>query len=317
MGAYPNTRPVEEVVRAGPTEDGPLSFSIPTDQGAMRLRFFAPPDHLRSYFGSVYSFRYDGAPYSDVTRADVAQFRLLLSGSGRYQLPDGSVRAASDAALMGPTNGATRFELDGSAHIFGVSLLPAGWARLGCGPAGALADDVRDVSGAGFDPGCTLREDMRRLAEPQMMADRLWTAMAAWVDRSQPLRDNVSHLMTLIDSWLAADGPLRIDKLVAATGLSARQLARHTNLYYGAPPKLLARKYRALRCSARIVLDGASWQTLCEEGGFYDQSHFIREIRHFIGLTPQQLQMEPTAAAQLTLLRRSLGSDVAMLDHLG
>ena len=55
---------------------------------------------------------------------------------------------------------------------------------------------------------------------------------------------------------------------------------------------------------------------MCEEAGFYDQSHFIREIKHFIGLTPHQLQTEPSAVAQLTLLRRSLGGDVATLNRL-
>jgi AraC-like DNA-binding protein len=100
------------------------------------------------------------------------------------------------------------------------------------------------------------------------------------------------------------------------TELSPRQLARITNKLYGAPPKLLARKYRALRCSARIALDHESWQALCDDGSFYDQSHFIREIKHFIGMTPHQLQTEPTAVVQLTLLRRTLGGDVAVLNRL-
>jgi AraC-like DNA-binding protein len=111
------------------------------------------------------------------------------------------------------------------------------------------------------------------------------------------------------------EGSPRIESLADVTGLSQRQLARLTNKYYGCPPKLLARKYRALRCSARIALDQESWQALCEDGRFYDQSHFIREIKHFIGLTPHQLQTEPTAVAQLTLLRRSLGGDVAVINR--
>lgn len=317
MGAYPSTQPDGGGRRAEPVENGPMSFSIAMAQGSARLRYFAPPDHLRDYFGSLYLFSTDGAPYADVTRADIAQFRLLLTGSGRYHFQKGPVRPASEATLIGPTTRAARFELDGPAHILGVSLLPAGWTLLGCGPADALTDDMRDARDPRHGDLSALLDEVRAITNAQAAVDRVWAFLTARIAKARPLRATTWRLMTLIDAWLAAEGPPNIEALVAATGLSARQLARHTNLHYGAPPKLLARKYRAMRCSARIVLDGASWQTLCEEGGFYDQSHFIREIKHFIGLTPQQLQMEPTAAAQLTLLRRSLGSDIALLDRLG
>jgi AraC-like DNA-binding protein len=145
------------------------------------------------------------------------------------------------------------------------------------------------------------------------MADLCWAELTRAIT---PPRQPVWDLLSAIDAWLMDEGSPRIETLAEATGLSPRQLARLANRYYGAPPKLLARKYRALRCSARIALDGESWQQLCEEGGFYDQSHFIREIKHFIGLTPHQLQTEPSAVAQLTLLRRSLGGDVATLNRL-
>ncbi|MET0249766.1 MAG: helix-turn-helix domain-containing protein [Sphingobium sp.] len=315
MGAYPDSTPEGDEGRVGPVADGPTSFSINGAQGSVRLRYFAPPDHLRDYFGSLYVFAVDG-PCADVTRADVAQLRLLLKGAGRYRFQDGSVHEASDAILLGPTTGATRFELDGPACVIGVSVLPAGWAMLNYGPADALADTMRDAGDPQYGDLSALLREVRMLADPQAMAVRVWAVLSARIEQARPMRDSLRQFMAVVDAWLLGEGSPRIEALVAATGLSARQLARHTNLHYGAPPKLLARKYRALRCSARIVLDGASWQTLCEEGGFYDQSHFIREIKHFIGLTPQQLQMEPTAVAQLTLLRRSLGSDIALLNRL-
>ena len=316
MGAYPSTGPLGQEGRAAPVEDGPMSFTVDSEPGPVRLRYFAPPHHLRDYFGSLYLFAVDSGPYADVTRADIAQFRLLLMGSGHYRFQDGSVHRATEAVLLGPTNGATRFELDGPSYILGISLLPAGWTILNCGPADALADTMRDLCDQHHDPLSLLLDEVRTLADPQAMVDRIWTLLAAQIVAALPLRESVWRFIETVDAWLVGEGSPRIETLAAATGLSSRQLARQTNLYYGAPPKLLARKYRALRCSARIVLDGANWQTLCEEADFYDQSHFIREIKQFIGLTPHQLLNEPTAVAQLTLLRRSLGSDVALLNRL-
>ncbi len=45
--------------------------------------------------------------------------------------------------------------------------------------------------------------------------------------------------------------------------------------------------------------------------GFYDQSHLIREMKQFTGLTPKQLRTEPTQLAKLTITQRlALGGQV-------
>lgn len=292
--------------------DPSLSYMVEAVQGPVSLRYFAPPEQLRAYFGSVYIFTESADRYVDVTRADVPQLRFMLEGTGNYHFHDGRVVATPDICLLGPTLGATRFELDGPAYVVGVSLLPAGWISLDGGDASMLSDRLRDMSLEKKGAMAALLTRLRCMDDPEAVAAHCWSVLAQWV---QPLPLTSWRLLEAVDDWLMGEGSPRIEVLVERTGLSPRQLARLTNRYYGCPPKLLARKYRALRCSARIALDQHSWQELCEDGRFYDQSHFIREIKHFIGLTPHQLQTEPTAVAQLTLLRRSLGGDVAVLNR--
>lgn len=290
----------------------PFSYTVDAAQGPVRLQYFAPPERLRAYFGSLYIFTETADQYSDVTRADVPQLRFMLSGGGHYHFHGGTTALTPDICLLGPTLGATRFELDGPAHVVGISLLPAGWLSLDGGDASLLTDQVRDLGGEREGAYSELLSRLRDMSDPEEVAALCWSVLGAWVE---PLPDSTWRLLEAVDGWLMAEGSPRIESLADRTGLSPRQLARLTNRYYGCPPKMLARKYRALRCSARIALDHHSWQELCEDGRFYDQSHFIREIKHFIGLTPHQLQTEPTAVAQLTLLRRSLGGDVAVLNR--
>lgn len=298
-----------------PDNEGPLSYSVDAAHGSVRLRYFAPPRELRTYFGSLYVFSVTANGYADVTRADVPQLRFMLDGTGNYHFHDGTVLPTPQVCLLGPTMGATRFQLDRPARVVGISLLPAGWLALHGGDASEFADRLCDLAVESGGGHMALLDRLRALSDDQTeeMAALCWAEMARLV---KPLRGTIWALLEAVDAWLMGEGSPRIETLSELTDLSARQLARLTNRYYGASPKLLARKYRALRCSARIALDRESWQQLCEEGGFYDQSHFIREIKHFIGLTPHQLQTEPSAVAQLTLLRRSLGSDVAVLNRL-
>lgn len=296
-----------------PDEQGPLSYRVDAAQGPVRLRYVAPPAYLTPYIGSLYLFTVSADRFADFTRADVPQLRFMLEGGGDYFFQDGGVAATPEVCLLGPTMGATRFQLDRPSRVLGLSLLPAGWLALHGGDASLMADRLCDMGGRG-EVYRTLLERLRAMDEDaNAMADLCWSELERLI---RPPQQAVWKLLAAVDQWLMGEGSPRVEALAEETGLSQRQLARLTNRYYGAPPKLLARKYRALRCSAKIALDGESWQQLCDEGGFYDQSHFIREIKHFIGLTPLQLQTEPSAVAQLTLLRRSLGGDVAVLNRL-
>ncbi|MET0371647.1 MAG: AraC family transcriptional regulator [Sphingobium sp.] len=312
MGSHQFDRPGGAATAVAPDEGGPLSYRVDAAQGPVRLRYFAPPGNLRRYFGALYIFNVDAPDYADVTRADVPQLRFMLEGGGTYHFHDGTEMPTPEICLLGPTMGATRFLLDRPARVVGVSLLPAGWITFHRGDASAMADRLCDVRKLAPGLGALL-DGLRDLTDPEEMVARTWAALNQCI---APLPDATWTLLEAIDDWLMDEGSPRIDALKRSAGLSDRQIARLTNRYYGAAPKLLARKYRALRCSARIALDGVSWQQLCDDAGFYDQSHFIREIKHFIGLTPHQLMTEPSAVAQLTLLRRSLGSDVAVLNRL-
>ena len=113
-----------------------------------------------------------------------------------------------------------------------------------------------------------------------------------------------------IDAWINASASPEVDDLVSATGLSRRQVERRTKALYGVPPKLLARKYRALRAAVTLASGAAIGEALAE-GGFYDQSHLNREIKQFAGLTPRQMRADPGLLAQLTIVqRRALGGQV-------
>jgi AraC-like DNA-binding protein len=106
-----------------------------------------------------------------------------------------------------------------------------------------------------------------------------------------------------IDAWLADSPSPDLEALIAATGLSQRQVERRCNMLYGAPPKVLARKYRALRAASALASGTASLDGLLVDG-FYDQSHLIREMKRFTGMTPRQMRHEPTLLAQLTISQR-------------
>jgi AraC-like DNA-binding protein len=112
-----------------------------------------------------------------------------------------------------------------------------------------------------------------------------------------------------MEGWLTDAASPSLDRLAELSGTSPRQLARLANRIYGAPPKLLARKYRALRAATMLCDLPAAGLTTAQEA-FYDQSHFIRELRRFTGLTPTQYRENPPPVTRLMLQRRGFAAQL-------
>jgi len=281
-------------------------------EDAVGLRYWGPDEGGRFFFGAIYLFTTHSETYRGIVRAEMPQLRFLLSGSGFYEFPGGRTEAIPGVGLVGPTMKATRFTLRGKARVIGVPVLPLGWQALGCDAANHWVDRLYDGDPLS-DPAFQAQYEALRAAAD---IDRAVAGLQAFLGkRLRPVPPSTQRLVSLIDHWLLDGGVPQLDRIVADTGLSARQLSRYTNRLYGAPPKLLARKYRALRCATRIVLEKKNWSELCDGGRFYDQSHFIREIKQFLGYTPHQLLHEPSTMSRLAAGSRNMVGNLAPLPH--
>ena len=270
------------------------------------LRYFQPAPELRRYVSSYYVFGADLPLVSDIVRADLAQIRFMIAGRGRYAFAGGDWLDAPEVTLVGPTMAASRFIAEGPVLVLGVGLLPTGWAAAVGEDADRLVHRIDDGA-ARF--GAVLEDAldaMRAARSPELMVSIADVALRAVF--AHPI-DPPRWFTGLIETWLTESASPSVDALVARSGMSARQLARLANRIYGAPPKLLARKYRALRAMTQLCEPGADWLSVAGDA-FYDQSHFIREIKRFTGLTPTQLQAAPPPVTRLMQQRRDFAAQM-------
>lgn len=274
------------------------------------IRYFAPAPALRPYLSSYYWFEANQSAFSDLMRAEIAQIRFVAMGSAVNHYRTGAVRESGRAQLQGPTTGPVRFEAHGPLHVFGVGVLPQGWAALIGEPADRYADDVADLvalvgaaAGKVVDTIAMARDDAARvLAADQFFVSLLEKAHAVpqWFTR-------------LTDDWLTSSPNPDVDVLVAASGMSARSVERMALRIYGASPKTLARKYRALNAAVRLGNgEIEKWSDL-GPGVFYDQAHFIHEFKEFIGMTPSCFAGQAATVTKLTIARKKLMPDMPKL----
>lgn len=267
-----------------------------SDSPTSPVRYYAPDTDLAELISTFYVAEIRVAHFDELERADRPQFRLRLNDSpGEYHFADGWMCEAWGATIIGPTSAPVRAISRGPVHLAGMGLMPGGWATL----MGPEADKYTDRA----LPAHELFGDWIYAVADAMAAADCDTArlgMLHELAREIMRRGEPAPLWftRTVDSWLMAHLSPQVDDLVAATGMSARSVERMTKRFYGVSPKMLARKYRALRAASALARgDKVDAGALAE--AFYDQSHLIREVKKFAGATPGQLA-EPSAYTRAT-----------------
>lgn len=274
------------------------------------VQYNSPGARLEKLVSSFYRLDFEGDRFSELERADRAQFRFHLRGSGEYHFATSETVPTFPVTIIGPTTGPVMAVASGPQTVFGWGMLPEGWvALMGKGTEKFVdtAIDAREIFG---DSIMALSEQL--IAAPDFMAQRaIGKSFAKDIYKNE--NTTAFEFTTKVDNWLLEHIDPDIDILAELTGLSPRQLERVTKRYYGMPPKKLARKYRALR-AAQALARGDSLDDAGLGLAFYDQSHLIRELKAFTGLTPGQLKAGQSELTQITMDgRRSLGGKVSTL----
>lgn len=265
-----------EATSTPPGADGDAPFE---------LQYFPPDPDLAEMVSSFYFVRIDLPLFDESERADRPQFRIMDVPEGEYIFPDGYRFPAGRATIIGPTSGSVRAIGNGPLRMYGFGLMPAGWATL----MGAHADKLTDRAINAADLfGDWIEEVVDAIGNAADTAERLVIGnnfVREILKKNEPAP---VWFTRTVDEWLTASPSPQVPELVEATGMSIRSVERMTKHYYGLSPRMLARKYRAVRAASALArgekLDDAELGD-----AFYDQSHLIREIKRFAGATPGQL----------------------------
>ncbi|PZN97183.1 MAG: AraC family transcriptional regulator [Alphaproteobacteria bacterium] len=267
------------------------------------IRYFTPAAPLRRYLSSYYWFESNDAIFSDLMRAELPQIRIVTCGKPTNSFINGHTRTPGPVHVQGPTTGSAKYSSVGPLHLFGVGVLPEGWSTLIGEPADRYADDVVDLSGVVGPSADTVFGDMlmaRSDAERVAAADRFFLGLLAHAHATP------RWFTALTDDWLTSSPNPDVDTLIEKSGMSARSVERLAKRIYGASPKMLSRKYRTLNAAVRLGNGEATGWADMAAHAYYDQPHFIREFKQFVGMTPSRFMIEAAPLMRLTIVRRTL-----------
>lgn len=199
----------------------------------------------------------------------------------------GQANPAPDMSVAGPlADRGAYVSLSGSIHAFHILFQPTGLNRL----VGVNVTSLVNQNPAASD---VLGKSAAALGDAMRMApdfDRRVAAVERWIGTMLERRDADCAIGLASRRMIAARGSARIEDLVAQSGFSASQFARHFEVRVGMTPKLFARMIRFDRAlAARREAPNRPWTDVVHELGYFDQAHFIRECHAFTGLPPSGL----------------------------
>jgi AraC-like DNA-binding protein len=275
-----------------------------------RIRFYRPAEKLRPYISSYYFTDLPaGPPVEDFFHPEWANIRFILSGYWTARLGETSTDSTeTPVSLYGPTSQCIRIVGHPPTATVGIGLLPLGWAHLIGVPANRFADRIGSLKEVFPDDTDRLWQGLRDAsgdAAACALLDDFFLALDA--AHPEPAPQLVQAHQLLVDPRT-----LTAEQFAAGLGRSTRQTARLTLDMFGFPPKLLLRRQRFLRTLAvmRSRLD-EPWVRLLDDA-YYDQSHFVRDFRRFMGMSPTEyfalprLLLDPAARLRAAQIGQAL-----------
>ena len=259
----------------------------------VKARFFEPPVGLRRYFTTFYLTEVEvppGETVVDYLHPEWGGFRigegLLPAAEIAGQPPLAPVRFTA----QGPTSTTVRFVAE-SFRMWGVGLLPLGWAKFVRTPAHELADTVADGDRhPAFAPFVALADALfDGRADPEAEFARIATHFAARADLPVPDEAKIAGCHAALvdpDVFSVAD-------MAERARLPGYTLERLCRRHFGFAPQLLLRRQRFMRSLAQFMLDPSLKWIGALDDHYHDQAQFVRDFHRFMGMSPREYSSAP------------------------
>ena len=252
---------------------------------------------------AFYAFEIDSpVAIDDLSVPEWGNVRVVCDGGYDAILSGPDYSYVDYPILQGPTCKAFRFRIQ-RCRIFGIGMLPAGFARFWDLNVAAIADGAMPLLSATGTWGEDLRRDLCDADD----ADGQFAVADAYLNRllaetvAIPAIDSIVRIQAHLNDPDASEA----EHLAESVGLSSAALARFCKKRFGFTPKMLMRRQRFLRMlEAMHDRPYREWPDFLDPH-YTDQSHMIRDFHYFMGMSPTRYLALPRIVQQASAAHRT------------
>lgn len=174
--------------------------------------------------------------------------------------------------------------LEGRGRVFGIKFRPAMFSALLEAPAASLKDRVVPVQDVLGPDAARLT---RSLAKTPAHDDRVALAERFFLSRLRTPPPDAVRLRDLVEHAASDRSLLKVEQLADLAGTTRRSLERQFLRLVGVGPKWVLQRYRLHEANERLKNEPrVSLAELALELGYVDQSHFARDFKAMVGVSP-------------------------------
>lgn len=187
--------------------------------------------------------------------------------------------------VTGLSTSYVEFPLGNAFHYIGIRFLPTAFPQLFQVDASSLTNKFEDLSNVLPDLSRFLGLQLDKTQTIEGITESLDHYFLQWISKQTPQPDD--RVLNALAIILKQKGMVDIGGL--DTGLSPRQLRRRFHYYLGESAKTFSKVVRFQQLlQAKPSTESLKHNKIFYDVGYYDQAHFIKEFKHFYGLTPSK-----------------------------
>ena len=208
-------------------------------------------------------------------------------------IPDGCIDIVIDlqdvskggsGKICGLMHSASVSYITGSCNLIGVRFWPIGATRLLHIPASDFTDTLVPLPDVWGVDATLLCEEILQAASDELKLRVLQRSLKSRLATARVPDHNVEGALKLI---IRDGGLLEVRDVARELYISQRHLTRKFTDWIGTNPKTFCTIVRFQNVIGALSgKDAHGFSEVINIGGYYDQSHFIKEFKAFYGLTP-------------------------------
>ena len=269
------------------------------------VRFGQPAKDLLPFIPAYWDVVVEGeGVVEDLLRPEWTNIRLVSGGDWAFGPSLTQLKPLTDKAIIHGVATHVQWVRGSAGLAFCIGVFPMGWQRLLGGRASHYANAVRPLADVLEADGEELYKAV--LAAPDFEG-RVAAADAFFLARlSRSKRTHVSDQIAAVTRAMEDPECATVSDLADRSGFSQPQLARFTRQHFGFSPKRLLRRERFLRMLHSMQGTSVGEWPHFLDPQYSDQSHMIRDFKHFIGMSPTRyfaMERPLIAAVFKTLLQ--------------
>jgi len=204
----------------------------------------------------------------------------------QQNIPDPCINIVFEADVAKVVGAVTKrysVELFGKGRIFGIKFIPGGFYSLTGMEVSKFTDSDLSIKQFFGKETNELIKEINATSNIKQMVQLSENFFQSQILKLKRNANEVVSIVSLISNDLSI---LRVIDLSRKTGLSERNLQRLFKEQVGVSPKWVIRKYRIQEVLSRLEEGNYDWQQLVSQLDYFDQSHFIKDFKSLIGVTP-------------------------------